>query len=74
MATQKAQVATLTLALTDEQKRSAELMAAYDAEKRRAAAQEAASKAWREAVAGAQWKGGFKGAALGALAGLLLKH
>lgn len=74
VATQKAQVLTLTLALTDEQKRSGEWKAAYEAAERRAAAQEAATKAWKGAVAGAQWKGGFKGFAAGALVGLLLKH
>jgi hypothetical protein len=64
----------LKLAFTDEQKRSTEYKAGMEFERKARQAQEVATASWKSAVTSAEWKGGFKGAAVGALAGYLLKH
>lgn len=65
------QVVQLQLALTDEQKRSNEFKAAFEAERRRALAQEAATEAWKQAVTASKWRGRFEGFAVGVVAGYL---
>jgi hypothetical protein len=58
----------LKIALSDEQKRSETYRLAEEARGRQAQAQEAATKAWKQAVSSAEWKGAAKGAPAGAIA------
>ena len=62
---QDAQIQTLTLALTDKAKQADEWHAAFDAERKRAMAQEAATAAWKDAVAASKWRGRIEGFAAG---------
>jgi hypothetical protein len=66
---QAGQIAVLGLALQDEQHRSAELKAAYEAERKATAAQAAATKAWKDAVTTSRWRGRIEGFAAGAALG-----
>ena len=68
---QNVAIGKLQLALTDEQKRSAEWKSAYDAETKRAAAQQAATDAWKSAVTESRWLGRGEGFAVGLALGLL---
>jgi hypothetical protein len=58
----------LKIALVDETKRSENYRLAEEARGRQAQAQEAATKAWKQAVSSAEWKGAAKGAPAGAIA------
>lgn len=66
---QDGQIQALTLALADEQKRSAEFREAFEAERKATAAQAAATKAWKEAVTTSRWRGRIEGALAGAALG-----
>ncbi len=68
---QAGQIAALDLALKDEQRRSSEWKAAFEAERKATAAQQAATEAWKKAVTTSRWRGRFEGAAVGALLGYL---
>ena len=63
------QVHELQLALTDEQKRASEFKAAFEAERRRAQAQELATEAWKQAVSTSKWRGRIEGFAAGVALG-----
>lgn len=75
IARQDAQIQWLKAALADEQKRSEQWRQAFEDERKRALAQEAATEAWRSAVKTSRWTGRAEGAgtvlALVKLAGLL---
>ena len=66
---QDKQIATLKLALTDEQARSAQWQAAFEHEQKARMAQEVATKAWMSAVKESRWKGRLEGFAVGAAIG-----
>jgi len=66
---QDRQIQALTLALTDEQRRSAEFREAYEAERKATAAQAAATKSWKEAVTTSRWRGRIEGFAAGVALG-----
>jgi hypothetical protein len=72
---QDTQIQVLTVALADKTKQADEWHAAFDAERKRAMAQEAATEAWKQAVTASRWHGrveGFAaGVALGYVAGRL---
>jgi hypothetical protein len=72
---QDTQIQVLTVALTDKTKQADEWHAAFDAERKRAMAQEAATAAWKDAVKTSRWTGRAEGAgavlAIVKLAGLL---
>lgn len=63
------QVSTLTLALTDETRRSTEFQAAFEAERRATTAQAVATKAWKQSVTSSKWVGRFQGFAAGVAVG-----
>jgi hypothetical protein len=65
------QVLTLETALRDEQKRSGEFKAAFESERKAFAAQEAATKAWKDAVNASRWQGRIEGFAVGVASGYL---
>ena len=68
---QDGQIAALGLALKDEQRRSSEFRAAYEAERKATAAQAAATEAWKKAVTTSRWRGRIEGFAAGAALGFL---
>lgn len=68
---QDAQIQGLQVALVDERKRSDQWMQAFESERKRAQAQEAATKAWKSAVVASRWQGRLEGFAAGAALGYL---
>lgn len=66
---QAGQIEALGLALADEQRRSAEFKAAYEAERKATAAQAAATEAWKQAVTTSRWRGRIEGFAAGVALG-----
>ena len=66
---QDRQIQGLKLALADEQKRSAEWQAAFEAERKATAAQSAATEAWKKAVVTSRWRGRVEGFAVGLASG-----
>ncbi len=65
IAAQDGQIKGLKLALEDEKSRSGQWQAAFEAERKRALAQEAATEAWKKAVKGSRWTGRIEGFAAG---------
>lgn len=66
---QAGQIAALGLALTDEQRRSEQFRLAYESERKATAAQEAATRAWKQAMTTSKWRGRIEGFAAGAALG-----
>jgi hypothetical protein len=66
---QDLQIQGLKLALSDEQKRSDEYRAAFEAERKATAAQQAATEAWKKAVTTSKWIGRAQGFAAGVALG-----
>lgn len=66
---QDAQIQALTLALVDKTKQADEYREAFEAERKAFAAQEAATKAWKEAVSTSRWTGRIEGFAAGVALG-----
>ena len=66
---QDAQIQGLQVALMDERKRSSEFKAAFEAERKATAAQEAATRAWKQAVTTSKWMGRAQGFAAGVALG-----
>jgi outer membrane murein-binding lipoprotein Lpp len=64
-----AQVGGLQLALSDEQKRSAEFKLAFETERKATAAQAVATEAWKKAVTSIRWRGRVEGFAAGVALG-----
>lgn len=62
---QDGQIQALQLALSDEQRRSGEFKAAFEAERKATAAQSAATEAWKKAVTASRWQGRAEGFAAG---------
>lgn len=67
--TQARQIDALQVAYSDERKRSAENRAAFEHERAARMAQEAATKAWKDAVTASRWQGRIEGFAVGAALG-----
>ena len=70
---QAGQIAALVLALKDEQRRSSEWKAAFEAERKATAAQQAATEAWRGAVTASRWRGRIEGFAAGVALGYVAR-
>lgn len=68
---QDRQIKGLELALSDEQKRSSEFKAAYEHEQKARMAQEAATKAWKDAVSTSRTRGRLEGFAAGLALGFV---
>ena len=66
---QARQIEALKAAYSDERKRSAESWAAFEHERAARMAQEAATKAWKDAVTTSRWQGRVEGFAVGAALG-----
>lgn len=65
----EAQVTGLETAYSDEQARSEQFRLAYESERKATAAQEAATRAWKQALTTGKWWGRIEGFAVGAALG-----
>lgn len=68
---QNEEIHTLTVALADKTKQAEEWHAAFNEERRRAACQEVATAAWKEAVTAAKWRGRVEGVVIGLATGYI---